>query len=96
MLEKLAKISNFGVFDLVLLIEQTYFCTFKKLAGEVGEMEIGGEVATVPHTWHAICQATTSQISVRWNEKSFLFIFLIKWGLEGEISNQWAFLSHFT
>lgn len=50
MLEKLAKISNFGVFDLVLLIEQTYFCTFKKLAGEVGEMEIGGEVATVPHT----------------------------------------------
>lgn len=54
MLEKLTKISNFGVFDLILLIEQTYFCTFKKLVGEVGNRWVGngnrGEVATVPHT----------------------------------------------
>ena len=77
MLEKFTKISNFGVFDLILLIEQTYFCTFKKLAGEVGNRWVGngnrGEVATVPHTWHAICQATTYKFLQDEMRKAFVY-----------------------
>lgn len=59
------------------------------------EMGIEDEVDTVSHTWHPICQGTNSYIYEKWNEKSFLFIFIIKWYIKEEVSNQWAFLFHF-
>lgn len=92
------KVSNFSIFDLTLFTEQTYFYSFKKLAGA----QVAGWVGNGKRRWSgyclsymiAICQATNSHISERWNKKRLLFIFIIKWGLKKEISNQWAFLFH--
>lgn len=40
-IEEADKVNSSGIFDLILLFEQTYFCSFKKLAREVGDGWVG-------------------------------------------------------